>query len=277
MGVILNVSCTENYSFASKHSFFLIPFLKISQYFYKRKPRQIYWKIAGEIIFISLIKYYEEARFWEKKIKKSSYYSMGFFFPNVWLDKSIYDFPYRSDETASSFTFQSRNWMGEFCKKRRQKKKNEIKVRGASYSYKYLLELPWKEEYSQLTVASCLTNKFWPFYCGNKSLHSGMMGKISNAFVTEYWLHNTSSCLFRCAPANNSSSTNPRSGTPMQAELAPINVRGKLDLMSLGMLPERCVRHCAAPAPRGTRTETAGGAGTEGRFALPPLAPATSK
>lgn len=43
-------------------------------------------------------------------------------------------------------------------KKIRQKKKNKTKERGASYSYKHLLDLPWKEECSQLTVASWVTN-----------------------------------------------------------------------------------------------------------------------
>lgn len=41
--------------------------------------------------------------------------------------------------------------------KKRKKKNKETKERKASYSYKYLLELPWKEECSQLTVASWLT------------------------------------------------------------------------------------------------------------------------
>jgi len=43
-------------------------------------------------------------------------------------------------------------------KKRRQKKKKETKERRASYCYKHLLDVLWKEDCSQLTVASCLTN-----------------------------------------------------------------------------------------------------------------------
>ena len=83
-------------------------------------------------------------------------------------------------------------------KKIRQKKKKETKERAASYSYKYLLELPWKEECSQLIVASCLTEGMQQILTillqeQERALCvQGVRGRVSNALITACWLHTTS-------------------------------------------------------------------------------------
>lgn len=72
-----------------------------------------------------------------------------------------------------------------------------MKERRAPHSFKYLLELSWEEEYSQLTVVLCLTNAIKMQQILTTLLQEqncalcvqGMRGRVSNALITVCCLH----------------------------------------------------------------------------------------